>query len=590
MKNTNYFLRKFDIDAVASPGRGLFKASAGFSAAINVLALAGPLYMLQIYDRVLPSAGGQTLIGLTVLLAICYALMGFLEFLRAALLNRAAMRFEQKFAVGAFDSVMNAQRGGLSGALADLRTIRKFIASPACSAVFDAPWTPVFLVVIFLLHPALGVLTLAGGAVLLALTIQNQQKNAEKAEAAESAARRAERLAAAYSRNVETADAMGMRGALRRRWAREYATALASARKSADGHGRYGSAIKTSRVALQSAVLGLGAFLAINGHVSPGAMIAASIITGRALAPIDQVVAQWPALTAAIDALARLQALLANAEKSEPKKARLPTANGALHVEGLSVAAPRRRESDGADEPLLLIREIGFGVPAGAVLAVLGASASGKSSLARALANAWPAAKGVVRIDGADIAQLTNQQRRERIGYLPQTIELFPGSVAENIARLSQTPDEEAILKAAVEAGAHDMILRLPDGYETDIGPDGIALSGGQRQRLGLARALYGDPAVVILDEPNAHLDAAGDEALLQAIIDRKRRKRTTVIITHRPAALNDADYVLLMNNGEMRVFGPASETLRFVHGRPGRNDGDAGGLSSDLDHAEGVR
>ena len=522
--------------------------------------------MLQIYDRVVPANGVETLIALSLLLAAAFTLTGFLDYTRAALFSAVAQRLDLRLAPRAFDAAMGAKRAAGGGvptaatALHDLRILRKFLTSPAPATVFDAPWTPIFLLTIYLVHPALGILAVSGGLVLLALAFVNQRQNAKPLETADEAARDADTLVSAYTRNVEVADAMGMHPALRARWGRVYAQSLHDGRRSADGLGAYAAATRVLRLAIQSAMLGLGAYLAILQEITPGIMIAGSILAGRALAPIDQAVGQWRVFVSARNAFRRLRSTFGALPDEEPAPIRLPRAKGIVTAEDVSVHAPGPETDSQTARPIL--RAVQFRLEPGEVLAVIGPSASGKSTLARALSGAWKTQTGALRLDGAEIANYEPRYRGRQIGYLPQDVELFAGTVAENIARLARKPKSERVLAAAMAAGAHEMVLRLPQGYETQIGPGGAFLSAGQRQRVGLARALYGDPPLVVLDEPNSNLDAAGDAALNQAILTRKRRGRTTILITHRVAALTHVDHVLVLESGEQRMFGPKDAVM----------------------------
>ncbi|MFP3942322.1 MAG: type I secretion system permease/ATPase [Alphaproteobacteria bacterium] len=551
------------IEAARSHVRGALVACAVFSALINILVLAAPLYMLQIYDRILPAQGVETLIVMSALLAAAFMLSGFLDFTRSALFARVALRFDRHLAPLAFNAALGARRatdpardGEAVSALQDVRTLRRFLTSPAPAVAFDAPWTPILVMTIALIHPLLGVVVVGGGLVLFSVAILNQRLNARPLIETENAARRSDELVSLFSRNVEAADAMGMGRSLQSRWGRLYSQAMRSSCKSADSLGGFSAATRTLRMALQSAMLGIGAWLAIIQEISPGMVIAASILAGRALAPIDQAVAQWPAFVSAKEAYDKLRRVLGAQAKEPSGSLSLPVGRGAVSVEDLSVSVS---PEPGAPA---IIRHIDFPLEPGAVLAVVGPSAGGKSTLARALAGAWRPSAGAVRLDGAEICDLRADDRGRQVGYLPQDVELFAGTVAENIARLELEPDGQAVVTAAVNAGAHDLILRLDQGYDTQIGPGGAFLSGGQRQRIGLARALYRDPALVVLDEPNANLDTAGDEALNDAILSRKSRNRTTVLVTHRQAALAHVDYILVLNEGRQQLFGPRNDVL----------------------------
>lgn len=556
------------MEMVRAQARGALVGCAVFSALTNLLVLAGPLYMLQIYDRILPAQGVETLILMSALLAAALALNGFLDFTRQALFTRVGLRFDRQLAPLAFRAALGAQRvtgrreePGAATALQDLRTLRRFLASPAPAVAFDAPWTPILIITIVLIHPLLGAVVVIGGMVLFAVAFVNQRLNARRVIEAENAARESDNLVALFSRNIEAADAMGMSRSLQARWGRPYARALRASCDGADSLGGFSAGTRALRMGLQSALLGLGAWLAIGQEISPGMIIAGSILGGRALAPIDQAVAQWPLFVTARAAFERLRRVVSAQAGLPSPSLSLPDGRGALAVENLSVSV-----SPAPNAPSI-IRNVDFALEPGAVLAVVGPSAGGKSTLARALVGAWRPRAGAVRLDGAEICDLRADDRGRQVGYLPQDVELFAGTVAENIARLEPDPDGKAVIAAAITAGAHDMILRLEQGYDTQVGPGGAFLSGGQRQRIGLARALYKDPALVVLDEPNANLDAAGDIALNEAILARKNRNRTTVLVTHRQAALVHVDCIIVLSDGEQQMFGPRTDVLAALAG-----------------------
>ncbi|MGE0117242.1 MAG: type I secretion system permease/ATPase [Dongiaceae bacterium] len=526
---------------------------------LNILMLTGPLYMLQIYDRVLASRSQETLAVITLLILGLFAAMAILDFARGALLARAGDAFEAGLKDLTFNLAMDAARGGAPAAeqpLKDLRQIRRFVASPALAAVFDAPWTPLFLAVVFLMHWLLGVVALTGLAALLVIAVVNERASRKANIAAQATAAEADRLAIAAFRNAAAADAMGLRGKLRVRWRALGEQANDSAATASDRIGGLTAASKAGRLFLQSAILGTGAFLAIKGMVSPGVMIAASIIAGRALAPIESVTGQWQGFALAAISFKRLRAFVGGA-KELPAPTALPAPAGVLRVDKLYCRpAPAARP---------VLKGISFELVAGETLGIVGPSAAGKSTLARALVGVEQAFSGEVRLDGASLAQWDKDALGRHVGFLPQEVELFGGTAAENIARFDPEPDPGAIIAAAKAAGAHDMILSFPDGYDTDIGERGRHLSAGQRQRLGLARALYGDPSFVVLDEPNANLDAQGDAALAVAVQGLKARGATTIIVAHRPSVIALFDKLLLLADGELRGFGPRDEMLKRI-------------------------
>ncbi len=523
---------------------------------VNMLMLTGPLYMLQIYDRVLSSRSLETLAAITLLVLGLFAAMAVLDFARGALLARAGDAFETGLGDVTFDLAMDAARGGAPSAeqpLKDLRQIRRFVASPALAAVFDAPWTPLFLAVVFLMHWLLGVVALTGLAALLVIAIVNERASRKANNAAQATAAEADRLATAAFRNAAAADAMGLRGKLRRRWRALGEQANDSAVTASDRIGGLTAASKAGRLFLQSAILGTGAFLAIKGAVSPGVMFAASIIAGRALAPIESVTSQWQSFALTAVSFRRLRTFVGDAKES-PALTALPVPAGALRVDKLYC------RPGSATRPVL--KGISFELAAGEALGIIGPSAAGKSTLARALVGVEQARAGEVCLDGASLTQWDKDALGRHVGFLPQEVELFGGTAAENISRFDPDPDPGAIIAAAKAAGAHDMVLSFPHGYDTDIGERGRHLSAGQRQRLGLARALYGDPSLVVLDEPNANLDASGDVALAGAVQGLKARGATTIIVAHRPSGIAFVDKLLLLTDGELRGFGPRDEML----------------------------
>ena len=544
--------------ALAS-SRSLFVAVAIFSLLVNLLMLTGPLYMLQIYDRVLASRSEPTLLTLSLLVAALFLAMGLLDFARARVLARAGARFQALLDRRVFEAVLRRsvhpdERGTPSTGLRDLESIQHALSGPAPFAFFDAPWAPVFLAVIFFFHWSLGLLAITGGAVLFIIALINERRSRGPLGEAGVASARSEGFAEVLRREGEAIEGLGMRSSALSRWARLRDGSLNAQMAASDATGSYATASKTLRFFLQSAMLGLGAWLAIQGLITPGVMIAGSILLGRALAPVEQAIAQWAVMQRAIKGWRDLATLL---ETTAPPEQRtdLPPSRGRLEAQGMAAMAP------GTRTPLL--RNVSFKIEPGTALGVIGPSGTGKSSLARVLVGIWRPAAGAVRLDGAALDQFTDDERGRRIGYLPQDLALFDASVADNIARLAKHRDAAAVIEAARRAGAHEMIMRLPQGYDSPIGPGGARLSGGQRQRVALARALYGDPALVVLDEPNAHLDAQGEQALTAAIQDMRQRGRTVVIMAHRPSAIAACDMLLMLDRGTVRAFGPKDEVLR---------------------------
>lgn len=524
---------------------------------VNILMLTGPLYMLQIYDRVLSSRSYETLAVITVLILCLFAAMAVLDFARGALLARAGDQFESDLKGLTFDLTVDAALAGSPVAeqpLKDLRQIRQFVASPALTAVFDAPWTPFFLAIVFLMHWLLGLVAVAGLIILLALALLNERSSRTANESTQRAAADADKLAVSTLRNVAATEAMGMRPALKGRWLGLSGTAATYAVAATDSIGGLTATSKAVRLFLQSAILGTGAYLAINGTVSPGVMIAASIIAGRALAPVEIVTGQWRNFAITASAYRRLAEFVGN-NNTKPPRTPLPTPRGEIAVDGLYC------QPGTAKAPVL--KAVSFQLKAGEAIGVIGPSAAGKSTLARALVGVERATSGEIRIDGANLDHWDAAALGAHIGYLPQEVELFGGTAAQNISRFSEDPDSGNIIAAAKAAGAHEMVLSFPQGYDTEIGERGRHLSAGQRQRLALARALYGEPALIVLDEPNANLDAEGDAALAEAVRKLKARSATTVIIAHRPAAIAYVDKLLLLVDGEVRAFGQRDEILK---------------------------
>lgn len=573
-------MQEFDASAGRKELRGALMASKNlligvgvFSIFVNLLMLTGPLFMLNVYDRVLASNSKPTLYALFALVALLFLFMGLLDHARARVLSRAGARFQALLDSRVFDAVLRrsvapSERSKPQSGLRDLETIQRVLSSPAPFALFDMPWAPIFLLVIFSFHWSIGVLALCGGLFLVLLTWLNEISSRKPMAESNQASAQSEAFSEALRRDGETVQALGMRGAALIRWQKVREVALNAAVKASDSTGGYATASKTIRFFLQSAILALGAGLAIEQLISPGQMIAASILMGRALAPVEQAIGQWSNVQRAKDGWNNLGELLAKTPEQIPRT-ELPQPKGALMAQNLAVVAPGERAP--------ALRGVNFSIAPGQALGVIGPSASGKSTLARALVGIWHPAQGAIRLDGAALDQFDDDTLGANLGYLPQDVSLFEASVAENIARLSGDIDSEAVVTAAKRAGAHDMILRLPAGYDTPAGPSSGRLSGGQRQRIALARALYRDPAVLILDEPNSNLDAQGEAALVNAIKDAKERGRSVVIMAHRPSAIAACDFLLMLEGGQPRAYGPKDEVLRetttnypqLVQGKP---------------------
>jgi PrtD family type I secretion system ABC transporter len=546
-----------ELRAAVASWRGSWFATGAFSFCINVLMLTAPLYMLQVYDRVLASRSDSTLVALTLLAGSMLLVMGVLELIRGRVMVRIGTGLDAQLSGRVFDAGFAATRNdpeaGRSQPVRDLDTVRQFLTGPGPFALFDAPWMPVYAGIVYLLHPSLGLVAGMGALALMVIAQLNELRTRPPVTEAGREASIATGLVETSLRNVEILQALGMQGALGRRWRHHHERGMAYQAQASDRGGALTSASKSVRLLMQVAILGVGAHLAIRQVITPGTMIAASILMGRALAPVELAIGQWRGFLMARAAFSRLTELLdRNPEPAEATQ--LPPPSGRLSVEELVAGPP------GSESPVLA--GVSFTLEPGEALGVIGPTASGKSSLARHLTGVWPPLRGSVRVDGAELADWHRAGFATHLGYLPQDVELFSGSVAENIARLAQKPDSEKVVRAAMRAGAHEMILRLPKGYDTQIGIDGSHLSGGQRQRIGLARALYGDPVLVVLDEPNANLDSDGDEALNRAIHALKESKATVVVMVHRPAALAQVDKVLVIGDGRMQSFGTKQEIL----------------------------
>jgi PrtD family type I secretion system ABC transporter len=550
--------------------RGTFILVGLFSAVINLLMLTGPTFMMQVYDRVLASGSVATLLGLFGIVIVCYAFLGLYSFLRARLLSRAAMRLDARIGDEAFRFVLlGGSTGGLSRIdpsaqpVRDLEIVRSFLSSPAIGGLFDLPWMPFFLGLVFLLHPWLGWLTISGAGIVTIAALLNQhlaQKSIQRAVSLEGAERS---LVSQARGDADTLQALGMRERLVQRWRKMHDAALATAQIGGDRSEGFASFSKSFRLLLQSALLALGAYLALRQEITPGMIIAISIIAGRALAPIDQVVGQWRAIGRAREAHHRLREIF---DQKPPEKPRidLPPPTGDLRVTGLTKLAPAGPEPH-ADRPRILDR-VSFTLSAGDGLGVVGNSAAGKTTLAKLLVGAWIPDFGEVRLDGATLDQWTPETLGRHIGYLPQSLQILSGSVGENIARFNPKAKDSDIIEAARIAGVHEMILGLPDGYATHMDRLSRPLSGGQIQRLGLARAIYGTPRLIVLDEPNSNLDANGDDALAEAIRSLRAKGCVVVVMAHRPSALASVNKIMLLHQGQKAKFGDRDEVL---HGKP---------------------
>ena len=532
-----------------------FLAAGFFSLFINFLLLVPALYMLQMYDRVLTSRSESTLVLLTLLVIGLMIALGALDWVRSQILIRIGARLDMSLNERLFTALfdLNLRRPGSSAQpIQDLTQLRQFLTGTGLSAFFDLPWIPIYLLALFLFHPLFGLLAFGGALIALGLTLANEFSTQKLLEMANTEAIAANQYVSGNLRNVEVLEAMGMLGVVRQRWLKRHANILTLQAQASDRASALTATSRSFRILLQSLVLGTGAYLAIYHVITPGLMIAATILVGRALGPIDLLIGNWRSFVAARSAYRRLEQLLQNNPR-RPATMALPPPLGKLQVEGITVIPP------GASVPAL--RSISFTLAAGESLGIIGPSAAGKSTLARTVLGLWPARVGQVRLDGADIATWNRDELGPYIGYLPQDIELFDGTVGENIARFGVL-DPAKIVEAARRAEVHELILHLPQGYDTPVGEAGCVLSGGQRQRIALARALYGDPALLVLDEPNSNLDDQGETALMATLEEIRARGKTVLIITHRPRLLAGVDKMLLLKDGSVQLFGPREQVL----------------------------
>lgn len=538
---------------------GLLLATVVFSVVVNLLMLTSPLYMMQVYDRVLGSGSEATLVALSLLVVFLFICWGTLEYVRGQVMSIVGARFQEGLDRRVFAAAM--QRSAVDpndpmaiNAQRDLESIRAFLVSPVFIGLIDLPWTPFFLSIIFVFHPLMGWLSLAGGLVLVSVAILNQWISREPQMEAGAASVASERMADQLKLEAETLQALGMAEAGFDLWQKARQQSLERGIEVSGLAAGFGSLTKTFRQFLQSAMLGLGALVVLRGELSSGAMIAGSILLGRTLAPIEMIVGQWVLPQRAWEAWRRLSVLLARVPGVQPLTT-LPRPKAALEVEAITVAAP--------GEQLVQLKGISFRLEPGQALGVIGPSGSGKSTLAKALTGVWRPISGNIRLDGASLDQYETTRLGRLIGYLPQRICLFDGTIADNIARLDPRPDSSRIVEAARKADAHEMIVRLPHGYDTRVSAAGGRLSGGQIQRIALARALYGDPALLILDEPNSNLDSSGSIALNRAIRTLKAEGKSILIMAHRPAAIQECDLLLLLEDGRRKSFGPRDQVLR---------------------------
>ena len=547
-----------ELVAARKQNRPLFWFVGVFSFFANLLMLTGPIYMLQVYDRVLGSRSEETLVALSLLVAFLYGMMGILDFSRGRIMARVGARFQSELDRRVFEAMLRrsavandpvAQTG-----LSDLESIQRLWASPPFMALFDLPWTPFFLFGIALFHPWLGMLAVGGGGLLILISVINQIYSRKPVQQANTTSHRAGLMAEEIRNEAETIQSMGMRGAAFDRWNQTRDESLVDTVIANDVSGSFSSLTKTLRLFLQSAMLGLGAYLVLQGEVTAGVMIAASILLGRALQPIEQLVGHWPNVQRARKGWQNLGELLSKVPPGQPRTA-LPKPKARLEAHALTVVPPGDSRAK--------LKTVSFRVDPGQALGVIGPSGSGKTTLARTLTGFWKPAGGTVRLDGAALDQYEPDVLGQHIGYLPQRVQLFAGTIAENIARMDPEPDSEKVVAAAKMAAAHDLIVSLPDGYDTRVTAGGGRLSGGQMQRVALARALYDDPVILILDEPNSNLDNEGSMALNNAIKQMKAAGKSVLIMAHRPSAIQECDMLMVLDEGHRTAFGPKDKVLR---------------------------
>jgi ATP-binding cassette subfamily C protein/ATP-binding cassette subfamily C protein EexD len=533
-----------------------------FSGAVNLLQLTTSIYMMQVFDRVLATRVLDTLVYLTVIAIAAVAVLAMLEAVRSKVMQRIGTWVEHRVApegfVRALESTLRGRPYRME-ALRDLAVCRGYLGSPGALSLYDVPWVPIFIGVIFLLHPVMGWIALGGAVILFALTVASEVSTSKLLKEANTGAMASQRRADAISRNAEVIDSMGMLPSVIGRWRESVADMTAPQQRAADRASLLVAATKFFRLAVQIGILGAGAYLVLQQELTAGASIAGSIIMGRALAPVEQMIGGWKQLVQARQSFRRLQTFL-SLPRLRPPGLPLPEPTGKLAVERVSYAFP--------GQGVAMIKGVNFSLMPGESLAIIGPSAAGKTTLIRLLIGTLPASAGTVRLDGADVYQWMREDFGRHVGYLPQDVELFDGSVFQNIARMAES-EPEPVFEAARLAGCHDMILRLPNGYETEIGDGGQYLSGGQRQLIGLARAMFGRPKFVVLDEPNSNLDGDSEAALTQALERLKAQNTTVVLVSHRPTLVQGVDKVLLLKDGAMEMFGPRAEVLKRLMTQP---------------------
>jgi len=545
-----------EVAQVLASFKQTFRNIGVFSAVINMLMLMPAIYMLQLYDSVLTSRNEMTLLMLTLIMLGAYIFMGSLEYVRSFVLIRVGaqldMKLNKRVYTAAFEQSLKQGDGNAGQALKDLTNLRQFLTGNALFAFFDAPWFPIYLFVIFMFHPILGIFALCGTVILITLAYINEKISHKPLAEANSMAIASGNVASNNLRNAEVIEAMGMLPNIQSRWYKLHSRFLNLQAEASEKAGVVAALSKSFTVALQSLMLGLGALLVLDNSITPGMMIAGSILLGRAIAPVQLLISVWKQIGSTRSAYERLTQLLEQNPAREAGMA-LPKPKGAIAVENVTAVPP------GGKIPV--IKGLSFSLSAGEVLGIIGPSGSGKSTLARLLVGVWPAAAGKVRLDGADVYLWNKDELGPHIGYLPQDIELFAGTVSENIARFGEINADKVIL-AAKRAGVHEMILNMPEGYDTPLGDGGAGLSGGQKQRLGLARTMYDDPSLIVLDEPNSNLDDVGEQALLAALVDLRKRGKTIVLITHRTSIISVTSKLLLLQDGAAKLFGPTNQVI----------------------------
>jgi ATP-binding cassette subfamily C protein len=550
-------VRRSELGDALRSCRSAFIGVALMSFMINLLYLTGSIFMLEVYDRVLPSRSVPTLVGLVILAAGLYIAQGVLDLIRGRILIRVGTALDETLNARVFETVVRLplMAGGRNEGLQPLRdldNVRSFLSGMGPGAFFDLPWLPFYLAICFAFHVMIGVTALIGAVILVTLTVATEFMSRAPAREAMGLAARRNDLAATSRRNAEVLVAMGMTGRLTRRWTEANENYLTGNQRASDVAGGLGAIAKVMRMTLQSAVLAVGAYLVIHQEATAGIIIAGSILSARALAPVDLAIAHWKSFVAARQSWYRLNQLLeALPAQSRPTQLQDPAKR--LSVEGVSVVPPSDQK--------VIVQDVTFALDAGSGLGVIGPSGSGKSSLVRVLVGVWQPLRGKVRLDGAALDQWSSDVLGRHVGYLPQDVELFAGSVAQNICRFDPDADSNSIIAAAKEAGVHEMIIKMRDGYDTQIGEQGTALSAGQAQRVALARALYGDPFLIVLDEPNSNLDTEGDEALTRAVRAARERGAIVVVVAHRPIGIEAVDQILVLRDGRMQAFG-AKETV----------------------------